>query len=161
MVSHSYQATVTWTGNRGQGTLDYRAYDRTHRITAGAKPPIAGSADPAFRGDADCWNPEDSLVGSLSACHMLWFLHLASVAGWVIESYGDDVSGTMAMNPDGSGQFSEVALAPRVTISAGDPALNDELHRQAHGMCFIARSVNFPVRCAGTVSVTAAQQQPA
>lgn len=159
MVSHTYHATVTWTGNRGQGTASYRAYDRSHRIVANGKPPIPGSADPAFRGDGDCWNPEDTLVGSLSACHMLWFLHIASVAGWVVEAYEDAAGGTMAMNADGSGQFTEVVLAPQVAISAGDPALNDELHHQAHQKCFIARSVNFPVRCQGTVMVTAGAAQ--
>lgn len=151
--SHTYTAAVRWTGNRGEGTAHYKAYSRTHEITAGTKPPIHGSADPVFRGDADRWNPEDSLVGAISACHMLWFLHLSSQAGWVVESYDDEASATMVMNPDGSGQFSEARIAPRVTISAGDPALNDALHRRAHEKCFIARSLNFPVLCAGTVSM--------
>lgn len=154
MASHGYTARVVWTGNRGEGTANYRAYDRTHTITAGDKPPVAGSADPAFRGDADRWNPEDSLIGALSACHMLWFLHLASQAGWVVESYEDDAHGTVEMNPDGSGQFAEASLSPRVTISAGDPALNDDLHHQAHEKCFIARSVNFPVQCTASVSLS-------
>ena len=152
MKSHSYQATVTWSGNRGRGTADYRAYGREHEISAADKPPIPGSADPAFRGDGDRWNPEDTLIGSLSACHMLWFLHLASEAGWIVESYQDDASGTMEMNPDGSGQFIEVVLAPRVVISAGDRALNQDLHLRAHEKCFIARSVNFPVQCRPTVT---------
>ena len=151
--SHTYSATVRWTGNRGAGTADYRAYDRTHDIVAAGKPAIPASADPAFRGDADRWNPEDMLIGSISACHMLWFLHLASVAGWVVESYEDDASGTMVMAPDGAGQFTEAVLAPRVTISAGDPALSDQLHHQAHEKCFIARSLNFVVHCRGTVEV--------
>jgi organic hydroperoxide reductase OsmC/OhrA len=151
--AHTYTATVRWTGNRGEGTAHYRAYGRTHEIRAGGKPPIPGSADPAFRGDADCWNPEDSLVGAISACHMLWFLHLASEAGWVVESYEDAAEGVMEMNPDGSGQFTGATLRPCVTISAGDPALNDGLHHKAHGRCFIARSLNFPVMCEPAVTM--------
>ena len=149
--SHTYTATVRWTGNRGEGTAHYRAYDRAHEICAGGKPTIPGSADPAFRGDADCWNPEDSLVGAISACHMLWFLHLASEAGWVVESYEDAAEGVMEMNPDGSGQFKAATLRPSVTISAGDPELNERLHHRAHEMCFIARSLNFPVHCVPSV----------
>lgn len=150
--THAYTATVRWTGNRGAGTSGYRAYDRTHEIEIDGKPPIPGSSDPAFRGDADRWNPEDMLLASISACHMLWFLHLASEAGWVVESYEDRATATMAMNPDGSGQFASARLAPRVTISAGDPSLNDRLHRTAHEKCFIARSLNFDIACDGAVA---------
>ena len=149
--THDYQATVIWTGNRGVGTADYKAYDRTHRIEIEGKPALSGSADPMFLGDSDRWNPEDSLVGAISACHMLWFLHLASDAGWVVESYRDEATATMEMNPDGSGQFSGALLRPQVTISKGDPAQLDALHHAAHAKCFIARSLNFPIACEGSV----------
>ena len=145
--THDYQATVTWTGNTGAGTAGYRAYDRAHEIAIDGKPVLQGSADPAFRGEASRWNPEDSLIGAISACHMLWFLHLASEAGWVVESYQDEARATMEMNADGSGQFASATLAPHVEISAGDPALSEALHHKAHEMCFIARSLNFPVAC--------------
>ncbi len=149
--SHRYAATVRWTGNRGQGTANYRAYDRAHEIEIDGKPMIAGSADAAFLGDAGCWNPEDMLLSSISTCHMLWFLHLASDAGWVVESYQDRAEAVMAMNPDGSGQFTAATLHPEVAISAGDPALSADLHHKAHQMCFIARSLNFEVGCEAVV----------
>ncbi|MEM9139705.1 MAG: OsmC family protein [Pseudomonadota bacterium] len=150
---HTYRATTTWTGNWGQGTATYRAYGREHEIAVAGKPTLLGSADPAFRGDADRWNPEDALLAAISACHMLWFLHLASEAGWVVERYRDEAEAVMEMNPDGSGQFSAATLRPEVEISAGDPALLDDLHHRAHHMCFIARSLNFEVGCEGTVTV--------
>ena len=150
--THSYHATVTWTGNRGQGTASYRAYGREHEIAIDGKPTIPGSADAAFLGDAGRWNPEDMLISAISTCHMLWFLHLASDAGWVVERYRDRVEGTMEMNPDGSGQFTSATLHPDVTISAGDPALSDDLHHRAHGMCFIARSLNFGIGCRASVT---------
>ena len=149
--THDYTATVTWTGNRGEGTAHYKAYGRTHEIKVEGKPMLSGSADQMFRGEADRWNPEDSLVGAISACHMLWFLHLASEADWVVESYRDQATATMEMNPDGSGQFSQAVLRPHVTISAGDPELLDDLHHRAHGKCFIARSLNFRIGCEATV----------
>ncbi len=150
--SHTYTATTTWTGNRGDGTANYKAYDRTHEIAIAGKPALPGSADPLFRGDADRWNPEDSLVGAISACHMLWFLHLASEAGWIVESYEDKAEAVMEMNADGSGQFTSATLHPAVKISAGDPSRLEDLHHRAHGMCFIARSLNFDVVCQGTVT---------
>ena len=149
--SHDYTATVSWTGNRGEGTANYRAYGRNHEIAIEGKPTLPGSADPMFLGEGDRWNPEDSLVSAISACHMLWFLHLASDAGWVVESYRDEATATMQLNPDGSGQFSRATLRPHVTISRGDPVLLEDLHHRAHEMCFIARSLNFPIACEGTV----------
>ena len=153
MKSHTYRATTTWTGNLDEGTASYRSYDRSHEIAIKGKPTLIGSADPAFRGDAGRWNPEDSLLGAISACHMLWFLHVASGAGWVVQSYRDRAEAEMEMNSDGSGQFTSATLHPEVEISAGDPALSDGLHHRAHEMCFIARSLNFDVGCIATVSL--------
>ena len=150
---HQYSATITWTGNRGQGTANYRAYGREHEIEIEGKPVIPGSSDPSFLGDAGKWNPEDMLLSAISTCHMLWFLHLASEAGWVVQTYVDRARATMSMNPDGSGQFTAACLQPEITISAGDPSLSDDLHHRAHAMCFIARSLNFDVTCDASVSV--------
>jgi organic hydroperoxide reductase OsmC/OhrA len=144
---HSYTVTTRWTGNRGDGTASYRAYDRTHEITAATKPTIPGSSDPAFRGDSTRYNPEDLLVASLSACHMLTYLHLCSAAGVNVSAYVDEASGTMAENATGGGRFREVVLRPHVTITIGDEHIAHELHHQAHDLCFIASSVNFAVRC--------------
>jgi organic hydroperoxide reductase OsmC/OhrA len=144
---HRYQIRLDWLGNRGTGTSGYADYDRRHEVRAAGKPVIAGSSDPSFRGEADRWNPEELLVASLSQCHLLWFLHLAADAGVVVIGYSDEASGTMRLNPDGSGQFTEVVLRPRVLVTAPEmiqPA--QQLHERVHSLCFIARSVNFPVR---------------
>jgi organic hydroperoxide reductase OsmC/OhrA len=156
---HSYRVSVSWTGNRGEGTSGYRAYDRSHEVTAGpagpapasrgrGRPqPIAGSSDPAFRGEPDRWNPEQLLTASLAQCHMLWYLHLCAVAGVVVTGYADDVVATMTEDADGGGCFTEVVLRPHVTVSSPDMIEKAYgLHRDAHEKCFIARSVNFPVR---------------
>lgn len=149
---HSYTVNVTWTGDLGEGTRSYRAYSRDHELTAPGRPTIAGSSDPAFRGDDTRYNPEDLLVASLSACHMLWYLHLAVGAGIVVRAYADDAEGTMVETADGGGHFSEVVLRPVVTVDAGvEPAAAQRLHEQAHHLCFIANSVNFPVRCEPTL----------
>lgn len=152
MMSNTYNATIRWTGDLGKGTANYQAYNRNHEIQIEGKPIQLGSSDAAFRGDASRWNPEDSLLGSISACHMLWFLHVASEAGWIVRSYVDTASAVMEMNPDGSGQFVSAVLRPEVKISAGDRTLSDRLHHKAHDMCFIARSLNFDVSCEATVA---------
>lgn len=146
--AHRYAVTLDWTGNLGTGTDGYRSYERAHRLSATGKPPIEGSSDPAFRGDAKRWNPEELLVASLSACHQLWYLHLASEAGIVVTAYRDEAVGEMVEDADGAGRFTGVTLHPEVTLApGGDTALAASLHSRAHELCFIARSVAFPVRC--------------
>ena len=144
---HRYRVDVVWTGNRGTGTDGYRSYSRNHVIRIPGKPELAGSSDPTFRGDATRHNPEDMLVSALSACHMLAYLHMATVAGVVVIDYRDAAEGTMVTEGDG-GHFTEVVLRPVATITAAsDPAKAEAAHEAAHHACFIANSVNFPVRC--------------
>ncbi len=143
---HRYQTSLTWTGNRGSGTIDYRAYDRDHLIRVKGKPDLRGSADPSFRGNPGLYNPEEMLVASLSACHMLWYLHLCSDAGVIVVDYQDEALGVMEEQPNGSGVFTSVTLHPLVIVT--QEAMFDKakaLHQQANKMCFIANSCNFPV----------------
>ncbi len=145
---HHYRIDLSWTGNRGEGTANYRAYGRDHLISAPGKPPMAGSSDPSFRGDADRYNPEELLVASLSACHMLWYLHVCAVEGIVVVDYRDDAAGVMVESADGGGRFESVTLRPRVTLAAhcaDRQAQAERLHAAASDKCFIANSVNFPV----------------
>ena len=145
---HEYRVTVTWTGNRGEGTLTYRSYARDHRIEAEGKPAILGSSDPHFHGDKTRWNPEELLLGALSACHKMSYLHFCAVFGIVVMDYVDHAEGTMEEDGKDGGRFTEVTLRPRITVRAGDDlSLAHRLHHTAHEKCFIATSVNFPVLC--------------
>jgi organic hydroperoxide reductase OsmC/OhrA len=118
-------------------------------IAIPGKPAIAGSSDPAFRGDASRHNPEELLVASLAACHMLWYLHLCSEHKFIVTSYRDDASGTLQVRADGSGAFTNVTLKPCVILDAShdanDVAKARALHDLAHRHCFIANSVAFAV----------------
>jgi organic hydroperoxide reductase OsmC/OhrA len=156
---HHYHLNLNWTGNLGTGTSHYRAYGREHEISAdGKSSAVLGSSDPHFRGDASRYNPEDLLVAALSACHLLAYLHLCADRGIVVTEYRDQADGEMAEHEDGSGEFTRVVLRPRVTIA--DPSRAAEaqaLHDAAHHVCFIARSVNFPVEHEpGTFTASAA-----
>jgi organic hydroperoxide reductase OsmC/OhrA len=152
---HQYTVEVAWTGDQGSGTSRYDAYSRDHLVRVPGKTAIEASSDPAFRGDPARHNPEELFVASLSSCHMLWYLHLCATNGIVVTGYVDDALGTMEESPQGDGRFTDVLLRPRVTIGAGgDVALAKRLHDDAHRFCFIANSVNFPVRCEPSTDVS-------
>lgn len=151
--THHYEVATTWTGNRGVGTTGYRTFDRSYDSSSVGRPPLRGSSDPAFRGDPERWNPELLLVAALSQCHLLWYLHLCAEAGVVVTAYRDEADGTMAEDVAG-GRFTAVVLRPTVTVS--DPGVVERalaLHSEAAARCFIASSVNFPVRHEAVVDV--------
>ncbi len=150
--NHLYTTVMHWTGNLGTGTKDYKAYSRNFEISVPGKPVLAGSSDPAFRGDGSHYNPEELLVAAISSCHMLWYLHLCAVNGVVVLDYSDEAQGLMAEHDNGSGEFTAITLKPVVKIT--DPSAREKamcLHDDAAAMCFIARSVNFPVQHQPTV----------
>ena len=144
--THHYAVAVTWTGNIGQGTKEYRGYERSHSISIEHKTDITASSDASYRGDKTKHNPEELFVASISSCHMLWYLHLCSAAGIIVTAYVDYAVGTMIETDDGGGRFSDVVLHPEITItnaSMVDKA--KELHKKANELCFIANSCNFPI----------------
>lgn len=147
MKEHNYQVTVEWTGNQGSGTRNYRSYSRDHLITAPDKElTISGSSDPAFRGDPQRYNPEELFLSSISSCHMLWYLHLCATHKIVVISYIDQPIGIMQETANGSGKFNSVVLHPEIMIThSASIDLAQELHKQAHELCFIANSCNFPI----------------
>src|ERR1700761_569668 len=143
---HNYNLTIKWTGNKGTGTSDYRTYERSHIIQIENKVDIAGSSDPAFRGDKTKHNPEELLLAALSTCHMLSYLHVCVMNGVIVVDYTDNATGKMVETPNGGGHFEEVMLNPVVTVK--DSSMIEKanaLHHKASELCFIANSVNFPV----------------
>ena len=152
---HHYAVKIVWTGNRGSGTSAYTAYGRQHVISAGGKPDIPGSSDPAFRGNADRWNPEDLVVAAASACHKLWYLHLCAEAGIAVMSYEDDAQGTMKEDANG-GRFTRITLRPQVAVRPTDDIAKAlALHHVAHEKCYVANTLNCPVDCEPEVRAVA------
>jgi organic hydroperoxide reductase OsmC/OhrA len=148
---HEYRARVEWTGNEGTGTSAYRAYSRDHMISGDGKPSIPGSSSVGARRDEWRYCPDELLVAALSACHMLWYLHLAAEAGVVVRSYVDEAVGELEIGPDGGGHFLSATLRPVVELASGDAGRARALHEEAHRKCFVASSVNFPVRVEPTI----------
>ena len=153
---HDFASSIIWTGNLGEGTRAYKGYDRTWDIALPGKDIIHCSNDPLLGGDPAKMNPEDLLISALSACHMLWYLHLASNAGIVVTGYRDDPIGHGETLPNGAGRFIDAVLRPKISVQEGaDLEFAGELHHKVHDFCFIARSVNFPVSYEPTFNVVA------
>lgn len=144
-ATHRFVADLRWTGDRSSGTSGPRDFGRDHVVSVAGKPDILGSAARVFHGDVDRWNPEELLVAALAQCHMLSLLYVATRTGVVVTAYEDAAEGVLETSPDGSGRFREVVLRPRVGFAAPPPDAA-ALHEEAHRLCFIANSVNFPVR---------------
>lgn len=144
--SHQYSASIEWTGNKGEGTSSYKSYQRDWRLVTNDKQVIECSNDPVLGGDMTKHNPEDLLVASVASCHMLWYLHLCSIAGIVVTSYQDTPLAIGEMEPSGAGHFKSITLRPKITITNdSDEEKAHALHHDIHQYCFIARSINFPV----------------
>ena len=145
---HYYQIKTHWTGNTGLGTTHVRSYDRSHTVYNTGKPSLQLTTDNKQVGDKTKLNPEDLLVSAISSCHMLSYLYLCALHGIIIHSYTDEAHGCMIENEQGGGAFSEVTLHPRMTVESEsmiEKAI--ALHQQAHEICYIANSVNFPIHC--------------
>jgi len=147
MKTHNYEVKIEWTGNEGKGTLNYKSYNRNHEIIGNGKyDGIKGSSDPSFLGDKTRYNPEDLFLSSLSACHMLFYLHLCAVNKIIVTEYLDNATGIMEESKSGSGKFTKVTLHPKVTITDKNMIEKaNELHKKANELCFIANSCNFKI----------------
>ncbi|WP_417464924.1 OsmC family protein [Kordiimonas sp.] len=152
---HHYHSRIVWTGAGDEGTKTYKSYGRDYTMEMDGKVPILGSSDPSFGGDPTRHNPEDILVASASACHMLWYLHLCAVGGVTVLDYVDDAEGVMDEgDKNAPGRFTKIILRPRITITAdSDPDKATELHHPASEKCFIANSLNFEVAHEPTIIV--------
>ncbi len=144
--THAYDVALAWTGAAGGPTRAYASYSREHELAFAGKPSLRASADPAFRGDAGAYNPEELLVAALASCHMLSYLAHCALAGIAVVAYTDAARGEMEER-GGAGAFVRVVLRPRVVVDDDRLERASELHHDAHASCFIANSVNFPVVC--------------
>jgi len=150
-----FECRLVWSGAAKGPTTSYEAYSREYRVDFDGKPSLKGSAAPKYRGEPSLQNPEDWLVAALSACHCLSYLALCARAGVQVIAYEDEVYGHMD-RVDGAVRFTEVMLHPKVSIAPGaDAEKARALHERAHAVCFIANSVNFPVRNTPTITVAA------
>jgi len=122
-----HRATVTW---QRSGEFRYETYSRSHVLRFGAI-------------EVPGVDPEQAFIAAISACHMLWFLHLACQKKFVVERYLDEAVGVLDKT-----WISKVTLQPAVTFSGTKPNEKEHaaLHQRAHEKCFVANSVKSKVR---------------
>lgn len=141
-----HKVTVNW--KRETPTFDYEAYDRTHTIRYEGGIEVKSSSAPQYTGNPAYVNPEEAFTASLSSCHMLTFLAIASKSGYVVDAYEDHPVGIMGKNTAGKTAMTQVRLNPKVIFS-GDRIPDEEkfrqLHHKAHANCIIANSVVTPI----------------
>ncbi|CAN5625794.1 OsmC family protein [soil metagenome] len=148
---HFFEARLDWTGANGGPVRDYEGYSREYRLQMAGKPDLAGSAAVPFRGDGSLPNPEDLLLASVAACHLLSYLAECARAGMVVMAYEDECTARMTFH-DGKMRIVEAHLKPRVRVSPeSDLSKAESLHERAHEVCFIANSVAFPIHCEPTI----------
>jgi organic hydroperoxide reductase OsmC/OhrA len=146
-----HKATIRW--NQTQGDFAKGTYSREHTWTFDGGFTVPASSSPAavkvpFSNPANV-DPEEAYVASLSSCHMLTFLYVASRKGFEIAAYEDEAVGMMTKNERGIPWVSSVILRPRITYGgARKPTAQEEtdMHHDAHAGCFIANSVKTDVK---------------
>ena len=144
-----YKATIEW--RRQSAEFDHKTYNRNHTLAFEGGIRVPATAAPAnippTAAGAPGVDPEQAFVASLSSCHMLWFLHLASRAKFVVDRYVDEASGVLEKNATGDMAMTRVTLRPEVSYAGRKPNPEEhaKLHEDAHHKCFIANSVKTDV----------------
>ena len=151
-MTHLHTALIRW--HAGDAAFPGKRYSRAHTWTfdGGAVVPASSSPQvvPLPMSDASAVDPEEAFVASLASCHMLWFLDIASRAGFCIDTYEDAADGRMGANAAGKLVVDVVTLRPRtrfVGARVPDAAALAALHHEAHEECFLANSVRCEIRC--------------
>ncbi|MEO0413621.1 MAG: OsmC family protein [Verrucomicrobiota bacterium] len=142
-----HKVNVSW--ERGDAGFGYKEYPRQHGwVFPRSEQALNVSAAVEYLGDADCVDPEEAFTASLASCHMLTFLAIASMSGFVVDSYTDQAVGHLAKGENGKPWLAKVEMNPTITFS-GDKTPSSEdlekLHHKAHQECFLANSVKTEV----------------
>lgn len=155
MTDHVYTATTVW--QRGGAPFSDKRYSRRHEIHFDGGHVLPASSSPLSvrvpYSDAAAVDPEESFIGSISSCHLLWFLDIACRAGFVVDGYRDEAVGVMEPNADGRMAVTRVTLRPAVRFTGKQPTPEEhaQLHHRAHEECFIANSVKSEIACEPTL----------
>ena len=129
----------------GEGELVQGKYSISHEITYNEQFKLPADAAPDWGGDIANTKPEQALAASISSCHMMTFLALASKAKWQVSSYEDKAEAFLGKNSKGQMTVIKIRLNPSVQFSDGftvsEQEMN-EMHDRSHRYCFIANSLS-------------------
>jgi len=144
-VQHEFSLRAEWNTD-DERPHPARGFSRDIVIQADGPGEIAGSAAKPFHGDTSRWNPEQLVLAALAECHILSYLYVAGQAEIEVEKVSVRGELTLEAGAEG-GQITSATLYPEVWVTdAMQLPRARELHDEAHKQCFIARSMNFPIR---------------
>lgn len=153
-----YTSTIEW--SLDGPNFSTNRYSRRHRwlFDGGISVPASSSPQvvPLPMSDAAAVDPEEAFVASLSSCHMLWFLFIASKSGYVVEAYRDHATGVMRKGEDEKLAMTLITLRPVTRFSTHKRPNDAELHAlhaSAHESCYIAASIRTEVRCEPSLDI--------
>ena len=143
----TYTAKIFWKSDSAEAFAKNQ-YTRGHEWSFDGGIEVPASSSPhavrvPYSIDAAV-DPEEALVASVSSCHMLSFLWVASKNGFVCESYEDNAIGEMTTSEDGKQWISKITLDPQIAWSGARVPTSEELaamHHEAHDICYIANSI--------------------
>lgn len=141
-----YLSSISWTLNDEKSKFASGKYSRAHKWTFDGGVELTASSSPSVvplpYSLEEAVDPEEAFVASVSSCHMLWFLSIASKSGLVVLSYHDKAEGIMTKNDNNKLFISRIQLSPRVVFDIDvKREIINELHEKAHHECFIANSI--------------------
>ncbi|WP_052467164.1 OsmC family protein [Psychroserpens damuponensis] len=143
MLKKQFKVNAKWSSKNALGVS---INGKTHQVFIDGKPSLTISAAKTFKGDESQYNPEDLLLTALSSCHMMSYFYVCAQNGIELIDYKDNAIGTLELKADGSGAFTSVTLQPEIIIANKDMVeIAVSLHDEAHKLCFIANSCNFPM----------------
>jgi organic hydroperoxide reductase OsmC/OhrA len=141
-----HKATLHW--KKTTSDFSYKTYDRTHTVRFGGGSEIKASSAPEYLGKQEFVNPEEAFAFSISSCHLLTFLAIASMSNYVVEEYEDEAVAVLEKNNEGKMAVTKIHLKPKVKFSGQnipDAEKLKKLHEKAHKECFIANSISSEV----------------
>ena len=123
----------------------------------GDRLPVLRSAAPLeFDGPGNRWSPETLLVGAVVDCFVLTFRAVARGAKLPWTSLDCTATGTLD-RVDGATQFTDVALAARLTVPAGvDQAQAERALEKAERACLVSKSLKAAIHLECQVDVAEA-----
>ena len=141
-----HQSFINW--QRNPHETDANTYSRNHHVMLNGDQQVNVSASVEFKGDANCADPEQLLVSAVSSCHMLFFLAIADLQGYQVESYKDNPVGHLERNDKKRMEVTRIVLSPNITFGGDkmpDQKAISKIHASAHSNCFIRNSITAEV----------------
>ena len=82
-----HKTSIHW--ERDTEHFNIKSFNRDHVIRFENGVVIHATSAPEYTGNPDLISPEDLFVATISSCHMMTFLAVASLNKWQVQTYRD------------------------------------------------------------------------